>query len=317
MPRPFFNYNEFMRTIRKMRSSRRPGQLILAAIILLVSAGCSLPRTDSGFSGTARAETLIAEIAATEEAKPPTETPMPSETPVPSETPTPIPGPTLTPTFGPTPTPTLGPDFFHGSLWYEPEFVSQEGLRFNGREVNTGCTAASVQMVLDFWHAYKEEYPTISAQKLIDQNAKKSQFNPGTGLNIMNAEDDLTELGYYLGTRQDSIKEELLAALERYGPLLVLTKVNWTPFGSNHMAVVTGYDPDRDIIRVLDPWQEGGIMEFDYNAFDGIWGLNYLDDTEETLRRTFFFIVPLNELTLENAPFIPVRLLAELLGTEQ
>ena len=233
---------------------------------------------------------------------------MPSKTPAPVSSPTPI------ATFGPTPTPTLGPEFFHGSLWYEPEFVSQEGLRFNGREISTGCTAASVEMVLGFWHSYKEEYPTISAQRLLDQSARKSQFDPGTGLNIMNTEDDLQEMRYYLGTRQDSNKEELLAALERYGPLLVLTKVNWTPFGANHMAVVTGYDPDRDIIRVLDPWQEGGIMEFDYNGFDGIWGLNYLDDTVETLRRTFFFIVPVDELTLENAPFIPVRILIGLTG---
>ena len=308
---PLINYNGFMRPERTMGNRFRFWTYITAALVLLTAAGCTLPHSEPEFSGTARAETLIAEIAATEEAKAPTQTPVPTGTPVPTMPPMPTETMTPTATFGPTPTPTLGPDFFHGSLWYEPEYVSQEGLRYNGREINTGCTAASVQMVLDFWHAYKEEYPTISAQKLIDQNVRKAQFNPGTGLNIMNAEDDLRELGYYLGTRQDSIKEELLAALERYGPLLILTKVNWTPFGSNHMAVVTGYDPDKDIIRVLDPWQVGGIMEFDYNSFDGIWGLNYLDDTTETLRRTFFFIVPFDELPAYNAPFVPVYLLRQ------
>ena len=167
-------------------------------------------------------------------------------------------------------------------------------------------------MVLDFWHAYKEEYPTMSAQKLIDINAGQNRFSKTTGLNIMNTEDELRDMNYYLGTRQDSSKEELLAALERYGPLLILTKVNWTPFGANHMAVLTGYDPENDTVRILDPWQIGGIMEFPYENFDGIWSLNYLDDEIETLQRTFFFIIPYAELGHENEPFIPYYELAEI-----
>lgn len=297
-----------MRPDCKYKNSARFLPVITAILILLAAGGCALPHTDPGLSGTAKAETMIAELAATEEAKIPTATAVPSDTPTPTITPSP------TATFGPTPTPTLGPDFFHGSLWYEPEFVSQEGLRYNGKLIDTGCTAASLQMVLDFWHDYKEDYPTLSAQGLIDRNVRQGQFSPSSGLNIMNTEDDLREMGYYLGTRQDSNKEELLAALERYGPLPVLTKVNWTPFGANHMAVITGYDPETDIIRVLDPWQTGGIMEFSYDSFDGIWSLNYLDDEVETLQRTFFFIVPVTELSADNAPFVPFRILQELPG---
>lgn len=295
-----------MRPDRKNKNTARFLPVITAMFILLAAGGCALPHTDPGLSGTAKAETMIAELAATEQAKIPTATTVPSDTPTPTVTPSP------TATFGPTPTPTLGPGFFHGSLWYEPEFVSQEGLRYNGKLIDTGCTAASLQIVLDFWHDYKEDYPTLSAQVLIDRNVRQGQFNPSSGLNIMNTEDDLREMGYYLGTRQDSNKEELLAALERYGPLPVLTKVNWTPFGANHMAVVTGYDPETDIIRVLDPWQTGGIMEFSYDSFDGIWSLNYLDDEVETLQRTFFFIVPVTELSADNAPFVPFRILQEL-----
>ena len=63
---------------------------------------------------------------------------------------------------------------------------------------------------------------------------------------------------------------------------------------------VTGYDPENDIIRVLDPWQSTGIMEFSYDSFDGIWSLNYLEDENDVLRRTFFFIVPYAELAREN-----------------
>lgn len=286
---------------------------LLTAGIMAALTGCSLLQpagplltltADTEKLQTASAVTAAAAMTAAAPAV--TDTPFPTDTPVPSPTASP------TPTFGPSPTSTLGPDFFHGSLWYEPEYVTQEGLTYNGRPINTGCTAASLQMVLDFWHDYKEEYQTISAQQLIDRNVWQGRFDSATGLNIMDTADDLKELGYYLGTRQDSDKEELLAALERYGPLPVLTKVNWTPFGANHMAVVTGYDPETDTIRVLDPWQVGGIMEFPYDNFDGIWGLNYLEDVSETLQRTFFFAVPFAELSPDNAPFVPWSVLSEL-----
>lgn len=267
-------------------------------LLSLLFAGCSLPERVPPVVHTQTAGTAIASYIQTEQALHPTDTPVPTETLASAITA----APTLPPTaaFFLSPTPTLGPGYFHGSLWYEPAYVSQKGLRHNGKEISTGCTAASVQMLLDFWHDYREDYPTMTAQQLIDLNSRQNQFNPSSGLNIMNTEDDLRKLDYYLGTRQDSNKQELLTALERYGPLLVLTKVNWTPFGANHMAVVTGYDPETDIIRVLDPWQEGGIMEFPYENFDGIWSLNYLDDPIDTLRRTFFFIIPFAELGWNN-----------------
>lgn len=278
----------------------------LFGIIWLSLSGCNIPEAAT-LRETSFAETAIAAYVETAEAVKPSAAPTPTTTPLPTFTLQP--SPTSTSATVLTATPTLGPEYFHGTLWYETGFVSQEGLRYNGKLINTGCTAASVQMVLDFWHAYKEEYPTLKAQTLIDQNTWQRQFHEKTGLNIMDTEDDLNALGYYLGIRQDSSKEELIAALERYGPLLVLTKVNWTPFGANHMAVVTGYLPEKDIIRVLDPWQIGGIMEFPFENFDGIWSLNYLDDETETLQRTFFFIVPYAEISKErsNELFIPYR----------
>lgn len=279
--------------------------IISISFICLLCGGCSLPQPMTGPMKTMSVEQTIAALISTEEARRLSETPLSTATPVPSETPTPEPSPTFTATFGPSPTPTLGPEYFHGSLWYEPGYVSQYGLKHKGTVITTGCTAACVQMVLDFWHDYKETYPTMGAQELIDQNAWQGQFDVHTGLNILDTEDDLQLLDYYLGVRENSSKEELLAALERYGPLLILTKVNWTPFGSNHMAVLTGYDPEEDMVRILDPWQVGGIIEMPYENFDGIWKLNYLDSETEMLQRTFFFIVPYPELRRENELFIP------------
>ena len=291
-------------------------------LLLLISAifigGCNLPSPGKGDPSAGLSETLSAAVMETRmslqttTAAEPTITSTALPTPTIKFTPTPTLTPTLTPTFGLTATPTLGPDYFHGTLRYDVGFVSQEGLKIGNKPVSTGCTPASVQMILDFWHAFKEEYPTMSAQQLININLSQNRFDASGGMNIMDTEDELRNMNYYLGTRTDSNKEELLTALERYGPILVLTKVNWTPFGANHMAVVTGYDPESDFIHIMDPWQTGGVMEFSYEGFDGIWGLNYLADEDDLLQRAFFFIVPFAELERDNEPFIPYYKLEEI-----
>lgn len=278
---------------------------ICVLIIGFLCAGCSLPQPRPPVVQTESAQMTAAACTLTEQALHPSETPTATYTPLPTNTPTPEPSLTPTATFGPSPTPTLGPEFFHGSLWYDPGFVSQYGLKYNGSEITTGCTAACIQMVLDFWHSYKDEYPTMGAQALINQNVYQGQFNVRSGLNILDTEDDLQLMDYYLGVRENSSKEELLAALERYGPLLVLTKVNWSPYGSNHMAVLTGYDPETDTVHILDPWQIGGNIEMTYDDFDSIWKLDYAESEWEYRQRAFFFIVPYPELRRENELFIP------------
>ncbi len=275
-------------------------KVILGSMLL---SACSLPQPVPPAVQTESAAMTAESFRLTDQALHPSETPLPTSTPLPSSTPTAEPSMTPTPTSGPSPTPTLGPEFFHGSLWYEPGFVSQYGLKYNGSVITTGCTAACVQMVLDFWHDYKEGYPTMDAQALINQNVFQKQFNAHTGLNILDTEDDLQMMDYYLGVRENSSKEELLAALERYGPLLILTKVNWSPYGTNHMAVLTGYDPAADVVHLLDPWQIGGDLEMSYEEFDAIWKLNYSET--EMRQRAFFFIVPYPELRRENELFIP------------
>lgn len=252
--------------------------LIIFSLIFLIS-GCAVP-------------VRVAEVTPTC-----TETALPTVTPLPALS---FSRPVLQPSATLTPTPMFG----NGSLWYEVDFVSQEGLRFNGVRTQAGCTAAALQMLLDFWHHCDPGYPTLTAQQILDRN--KLRFDPKTGLNIMDTVDDLEELGYFFGMRQGSNRQELLEALDRFGPLLLLTKVNWRPQGANHMALLTGADVERDIVRVMDPWQEGGIMEFSYNAFDGIWGLNYADEDSYPLRRTFFCVIPKDRLLPEDELFFDV-----------
>lgn len=224
-----------------------------------------------------------------------TATPLP-----PTSTFTPEPTFTPTATFGPSPTPTLGAEYFHGSEIYDIPFVDQGELKLNRKPINNGCTAASVQAVLDFWHEYRADYPTMSAQKIIDINAAQGKFDAKTGLNITSVTDELTDMGYYLGIVRDSCKQDLIDGLVRYGPLLILTKTEWTPWGTNHMAVVSGYDRENDYIELMDPWIPGGYAEFPYENFDGIWSLNYSEEEDDVLQRTFFFIVPVEELAGED-----------------
>ena len=91
-------------------------------------------------------------------------------------------------------------------------------------------------------------------------------------------------------------KEELLADLEAYGPVGVLVKTNWVPTTMNHAAVLTAYDEATDTVTLNDPFY-GSAVSWSWDAFDGIWGLNYAGDRDysgEVVRRIFFEIYPKN-----------------------
>lgn len=231
-------------------------------------------------------------------------TPAATGTPSFTNTASPIPD-TSTPTLIPrTPTPTLSAAYFHGSYAYELPLITQSGLKYQGAPTKLGCTAASVEMILDFWNTYKDEYPTISAQTLINRNTAQGTFHAKTGLSIANVEDELKSNNYYLGIQRNSKKEDLLDALARYGPLAILTKTEWTPFGANHLVVLKEYNEADDTVTFLDPWYDWPVT-WDWEAFDGIWSLNYSEEENGYLTRTFFFIVPKKEIRPGNDLFLP------------
>ncbi len=212
---------------------------------------------------------------------------------------------TPTPSLIPkTPTPTLPEGYFRGSYVYDLPLITQSNLKYRGVPTKLGCTAASVEMILDFWNSYHNDYQTISAQTLINLNVSQGTFHAKTGLSIANVEDELKNIDYYLGIQRNSNKEDLLDALIRYGPLAVLTKTEWTPFGANHLVVLSEYNPEYNTVTFLDPWYDWPVT-WDWEAFDGIWSLNYSEEENGYLTRTFFFIVPKNEIRPEKDLFIP------------
>ena len=257
-------------------------------------AACNAP-SDRFVQETAAQGTAFSEVYATLKASAPTQTPSPSITMPPSPTITPSSTPYLW-TMTPAATETLPADYFHGSLVYEDvPLISQRGLRYAGYQTGVGCSFAASAMALAFWHDYKDEYPELSAQELLDLNVSQGSFDPVTGIAITQLQDDFESMGYRLGTRRNSNKEELLAALERYGPVITLVKVTWKETGQNHSALLVAYDEKTDEVTLNDPWESKPIT-MTYDAFDWIWGLNYAGKGTAELRRVFFFIVPKAEI---------------------
>ena len=265
-----------------MKNKFRYAPMFIAAAIVSITAGCSNLPQKVVSTPVPPTNTPVSEVQVVEDVEEAEQEPMPTEI-----------------AFTPTPVPTEIPTpkaYFRGSSWYTLNFVSKDNLTFNEKVVTTGDTAAAEQMVLDFWHSYNENYQTMEAQKIINLNSQQGQFNERTGLNIIDTKDELEDIGYNLIVNENSTKKEMLDALEKYGPLLVLVTEKWVPAGADHIAVLTGYDASKDLVRLLDPAQSGGIIEFYFENFDSIWGMDYSKDPQKPIRRTFYAIVPFAEM---------------------
>ena len=113
-------------------------------------------------------------------------------------------------------------------------------------------------------------------------------------MSSMSAADELAEIGYTHNMYLNSSKQALLAAFREHGPVGVLVKTNWVPTTMNHAAVLTGYDETTDTVTLNDPFY-GSEVSWSWEAFDGIWGLNYAGDRDysgDVVRRVFFEIYP-------------------------
>ena len=182
------------------------------------------------------------------------------------------------------------------TIRYEVPILSQEGLTLNGAPTGVGCVPACIEMITTWYNSVSEDYPILGAQEVIDRNAEQGLYEAGRGMTSASAADELAELGYAHRMKMNSSKEELLADLEAYGPVGVLVKTNWVPTTMNHAAVLTAYDEATDTVTLNDPFY-GSAVSWSWDAFDGIWGLNYAGDRDysgEVVRRIFFEIYPKN-----------------------
>lgn len=214
-----------------------------------------------------------------------------TETPVPTALPTAAPEPT--PFLIPSPT-VPEPEPESASILYDVPVISQKGLLLNSAPTGVGCVPACIEMITAWWHSVSDTYPILTAQETIDRNADEGLYAAGRGMTSASAADELAELGYVHSMTLNGSKEELLSALETHGPAGVLVKTNWVPTTMNHAAVLTAYDPAADLLTFNDPFY-GSSVQWSWEAFDGIWGLNYAGDKDYSgavVRRVFFSIYP-------------------------
>ena len=184
---------------------------------------------------------------------------------------------------------------------YDVPVLSQEGLLLNGIPTGVGCVPVCIEMITAWWNSVSPEFPVLTAQETIDRNAEQGLYAAGRGMTSASAADELAELGYIHRMELNSSKEELIAAFEAHGPVGVLVKTNWIPTTMNHAAVLTAYDEGKDLFTFNDPFY-GSVVQWSWEAFDGIWGLNYAGDRDYSgavVQRVFFTIYP------EKMPLLP------------
>ncbi len=196
----------------------------------------------------------------------------------------------------PSYTPTLTPEPSATPLViaYDVPVISQDGLFLEGVPTGVGCVPACIEMMTTWWNNADTLYPVLSAQEVIDRNAEEGLYVAGRGMSSASAADELAEIGYTHHMYLNSSKEELLSAFREHGPVGVLVKTNWVPTTMNHAAVLTGYDEATDTVTLNDPFY-GAEVSWSWEAFDGIWGLNYAGDRDysgNVVRRVFFEIYP-------------------------
>lgn len=212
----------------------------------------------------------------------------------PTITVTPSPTASLTPAAPATAVPTLEPSPVPVMIDYDVPVLSQEGLLLNGAPTGVGCVPVCIEMMTAYWNSIHPDLAVLTAQEVIDRNAEQGLYVAGRGMSSMSAADELAEIGYSHEMVFNSSRDELISALEKHGPVGVLVKTNWVPTTMNHAAVLTGYDQESDTVTLNDPFY-GSVVRWNWESFDGIWGLNYAGDRDysgEVVRRVYFTIYP-------------------------
>lgn len=152
--------------------------------------------------------------------------------------------------------------------------ISQQGLQYNGENTQYGCTAASTSMVLEYWHARDPNVGTMSAQAIVDTNAKQGTFT-STGLSATDVHDEVSNLGYQ--TVEDRVNSDFSTLKQdvQQGPVIAVVKLGIQKSGYNHAVVVTNISDDGHV-TINDPW-DGQTHTYTSEKFQASWGADYGD----------------------------------------
>lgn len=166
------------------------------------------------------------------------------------------------------------PDPPQPSYGHAVPLVSQQGLKYGDQNTQYGCTAASVEMALRHWHNQDSSHKVMSAQEILDINAKQGTFD-GTGMSASATHDELRSLGYqtvedHIGADFESLRRDV-----QQGPVVAVVKLGMQKSGYNHAVVVTGISEDGSKVLVNDPW-DGKSHEYSAEVFKASWNNSYM-----------------------------------------
>jgi hypothetical protein len=144
--------------------------------------------------------------------------------------------------------------------------MSQQGLILNGHPTSAGCAPTAISMITAYWHFADVRYPVLSAQELLDANARQGQFTRN-GMRPQDAQDELAAHGY---TAQEWINVAPYALGQHVAYAPVLTPVILR--GVYHSIVVVSM---TDHVVYLDPW-DGQSHSVTHQAFLRMWSCRCL-----------------------------------------
>lgn len=159
--------------------------------------------------------------------------------------------------------------------WLDVPTQSQQGLNLNGKSTEYGCTPTSTSMILDYWHSKDSSNGTLSAQDLLDTNAKQGEFS-SIGMSPSNIHDEVKNLGYsvvedYTNSDLSGLKDAVAK-----GPVIAIVKLGMKSTGITHAVVITGISSDNQV-KINDPW-DGKSYTYSWDDFSKSWGANFGKD---------------------------------------
>jgi len=149
--------------------------------------------------------------------------------------------------------------------------VRQQGKLGGG----AACSATSMAMVFDYYHAQDASNPTKDTQAIVEHMKDQGWFTDGKGISADNAAEAARQLGYEnsyffpIGEEHwslDDLRQEISAG----HPVIATVTVGLGATGNAHSVVVTGISPDGQTVFINDPMQ--GTREISWAQFSRSWG---------------------------------------------
>lgn len=137
------------------------------------------------------------------------------------------------------------------------------------------CAPTSMSMLMAYWNGKDSTNSIATPQEMYQAAKTEGYFVEGKGMDFGEVEALFEKYGYEAdrttlagadGDLQNSLQTQLQG-----GPLMALVRLNLTTSKEPHAVLITGISDDGSMIRINDPWQEGKVMDIEWNKFKASW----------------------------------------------